>query len=275
MGTSGLVGFAYKGALKVRYNNMDSYPSELGQHVVDFCKNMESLKKETGSTGWAVLKDNVQALELVDPSKTPTALQVDDCKARGFFDGTVNSGKEEWYNLLRNTQGADGLERVFEGELPYWTDDSEFAKESMYCEFAYVLDLDNMTLDVFKGYQTEPQEGNPFGTEPHQDVYDNGQKGEVWYPVRCLASYPLGKIPANWAEVFEEESESAEASTTTRIENTNGKHNKFWQITDNNDGTHLAEWGAIGQTPRNKTYPSNIAMMKLEEKLNDGYVNVA
>jgi hypothetical protein len=281
MGTRGLVGFAYKGELKVTYNHSDSYPSELGQRVVDFCNSMQEVNRETKEgDAWDVLKDNVEALKLVDAEGKPNDNEIDYYRATEIIDSSSKDTKT-WYSLLRNTQGGEGLDFVFQGEQRHWIDSREFANESLFCEYAYVLDLDHMTLDVFKGFQHEPQEGNPFGQKPSQDEYSNGEKGDVWYPVRCLASFPIRNIPKDWRDVFTnyEEVKQAEKeekdSKVIRIENTTANHNKFWQITDLGDGQHLAEWGPIGKTKRSTIYPSSIAFKKMEQKIREGYVEVA
>ena len=38
-------------------------------------------------------------------------------------------------------------------------------KNSLFCEYAYLIDLDRNELMFFVGGQTKPQEVNPFGTE--------------------------------------------------------------------------------------------------------------
>ena len=284
MGTRGLLGFAYKGALKVAYQNNNAYPMGLGQEVVDFCESMEEVNRETGEgNAWDILKDNVEALELVDAEDTPAPLILAQYKGADF---TINDG--EWSDVLAYAVGRTGLDAVFAGELHHWIDSRDFAKQSLFCEYAYVLDLDHMTLDLFVGKQYEPQDGNPFGQEGYQETYPDGRVGETMYPVRCLASYPLNAVPENWDKPFDDyqkektmverakrqEQIKKSNSNVHRIENTRDNHNKYWQITKKAGYIMQAEWGPIGKTPRYKDYTESEAWEKYHKKLKEGYHEV-
>lgn len=66
-----------------------------------------------------------------------------------------------------------------------------FIQDSLLCEYAYVVNLDEQTLEFYVGMQTEPQEGNRYGTEGRPCA-----TGELLYPCRLLAAFSLEQVRA-------------------------------------------------------------------------------
>ena len=64
-----------------------------------------------------------------------------------------------------------------------------FILDSLLCEYAYVVNLDEQTLEFYVGMQTEPQEGNRYGTEGKPCA-----TGELFYPCRLLTTFPLEQV---------------------------------------------------------------------------------
>jgi hypothetical protein len=60
-------------------------------------------------------------------------------------------------------------------------------KDSLFCEYAYVIDLNDEQLLFFSGGQKRPQEGNPYGTKPEKPF---GME-EDYYPCRLVAVFPF------------------------------------------------------------------------------------
>ena len=60
METRGSYGFVYNGIYKMTYNHYDSYPSELGKNIADFCREVA----EKGQLD--VLRERVDNLILVE-----------------------------------------------------------------------------------------------------------------------------------------------------------------------------------------------------------------
>ena len=69
-------------------------------------------------------------------------------------------------------------------------------RDSLFCEYVYVIDLDKDELAFFVGGQTHPQEDNPYGTQGirHLDMK------EEYYPCRQSAVFPLRYIRAAGSE---------------------------------------------------------------------------
>lgn len=178
MGTRGTYGFRKNGEDKLTYNHYDSYPDYLGRKVVEFCKNHNV----------EALNEVFDKIVLVNERDTPTEEQIAECIKNGFADFNVSSGrKEDWYCLLRNCQGD--LECLANAkDHAYMTTSGDFIKDSLFCEYAYIINLDDGVLEFYEGFQHEPQEGNRYGTEPYEGY------SSKYYPCKLSLTFPLGEI---------------------------------------------------------------------------------
>lgn len=193
MSTGGSIGIILKGEYKGLLNYSDSYPGGLGEDVVAFVKKLNKTK-----TGWARLKRNFAKVIAVDRDTPPTSEQIE--RYEGYADLSVNTGLlSDWYCLLRKIQGVGMLIEILKGKLGHAVFLNDFIKDSLMCEYAYVINLDNMTIEFYGGFQTKPQEGNRFGTEPREK--DEGNE-EQYFPCKMVGSCKLNRIPVMWAEKF-------------------------------------------------------------------------
>lgn len=178
MGTRGTYGLRKDGIDKLTYNHWDSYPDCLGKTVVEFCKN-HSIEE---------LNNIFNKIIMVKENHIPTERQIKDCIENGYADFSVADGIEtNWYCLLRNCQGD--LECLAKAEeYAYMTDSEDFIKDSLFCEYAYIINLDDKVLEFYKGFQTSPQVGNRYGTEKHNGYRDD------YYPCKLSLTFPLDEI---------------------------------------------------------------------------------
>jgi len=177
MGTRGLVGIKVDGKYSGYYNHFDSYPDGLGSKMVEFIKKLNNENIE-------IMKNNCKNLIVVEAQSELTKEEIDKyCQFSN--SGVVNGG--DWYSLLRNIHGADYLDAILRGKLEHVFDDIGFIKDSLFCEYAYILNLDELTLDFYRGFQHQAQEFNPFGDEFYKSV----SKSE-YYPCAKILSIPFG-----------------------------------------------------------------------------------
>lgn len=183
MGTRGLYGFRYHGIDKTTYNHYDSYPDCLGSDMIEYCSkhDVETMRK---------IYDNIY---LVNESVKPTQKDIDLCVTAGWYDGNVSlQTPDEWYCLLRNTQGNLSVyDSYLDGKLPM-IDNHHFIEDSLFCEYAYIINLDDEVLEFWKGFQKKPQDGNRYGNVP-----DDG-----YYPCSLMASVPLDQITPESIDSF-------------------------------------------------------------------------
>ena len=181
MGTRGAYGFIKNNVEKITYNHFDSYFEGLGQNIVDFVKN----------NSIDILNKIFDKIEMVRSYDEPTQQQIAECYR--YADLTVsNKSYKDWYCLLRNTQG--NLE-FYKDDLRYMIDNKEFMGNSLFCEYAYIINLDTNELEFYLGFQKSPV-NNRFAQYVTED--DN------YYAVKKIISFKLDDIPDNWLDTVKE-----------------------------------------------------------------------
>jgi hypothetical protein len=180
MGTRNLTCVVLGGIFRIaQYCQWDGYPEGQGTTVLDFLKNkMDRERFETAlkQTKWITQEELRQLYDDVgaDGSGLISMEIADEFKSR--------------QPQLDRDMGAMVLEFVQEADCPVLlNDEHEFAKDGLFCEWAYVIDLDNDKLEVYSGFRKEAQpEGNRFGSEIGEDGYAT---------VGLVKAYDLNDLP--------------------------------------------------------------------------------
>lgn len=180
MGTRGFITFVVGGAEKTTYNHSDSYPEGLGLDTLRWLRTVVS--------DLDGLREQASQLRVVDPTSIPT--EEDQRRLAEFANTSVSNGRlDEWYVLLRRTQGEPG-EMLRAGVIE---DASEFPLDSLFAEWGYVVDLDVERFEVYRGFQHHPHDKGRFAAHsPRDDRY-----GGPYYPVALVASWPLAELPSD------------------------------------------------------------------------------
>ena len=144
MGTRGAYGYRMNDEDKIVYNHFDSYISGgLGEDIMTFCSLHTTDEMVESFTFMFAIKED----------KKPTKKQIKECAA--WTDMSVTGSKEpNWYQLLRKTQGK--LEAYLENGIPYYVDYKDFLKNSLFCEWAYIINLDTKKLEIYSGFNKKP-----------------------------------------------------------------------------------------------------------------------
>lgn len=167
MSTRGLVGFRIDGVDKVMYNHFDSYPSNLGERTVSFIhsyinKHCDALKK---------LKNKVRYIILVNSE-----------------DFTTNGSGKIWYEELRDIQG-DLNAMLKRGVI---TNDINFIYDSLFCEWVYIINLDEMVFEIYMGNQTKPHNRGRYANKLKSNTVNEYQSCAL------VGRFPLNDIPDDW-----------------------------------------------------------------------------
>jgi hypothetical protein len=80
----------------------------------------------------------------------------------------------------------------------------DFAGDSLFCEWAYVVDFDENTFEVYKGFVKEPHEGERFSNME----YEKSHRESQYYPIKLKKKYDLNNLPTE--EEFLKELEQQE-----------------------------------------------------------------
>lgn len=132
MGTRGSLGFIYQNKESLVYNHIDSNPKWLGKHV------LKAVSKINSVNGWNKLKENVSKIENIKVDQLYYDVIFIDQVCNGFLQHNINN---------------------------------KFIKNSLFCEYAYIINLDTMKLEFYIGYQKVPQIDNKFGIENIDGFY--------------------------------------------------------------------------------------------------------
>lgn len=143
MSTRGSIGFRVNNVDRLTYNHFDSYPGGLGEDFVKQCKKLAT-RSIIG------LKKKVISLKSVNEEVPPTKEEIK--KLLKYVDTTVGEqSPTDWYCLLRNTQGDLGSIL----NCGYISESNDFILDSLFCEYAYILNLDDMVLEFYKGFNRQ------------------------------------------------------------------------------------------------------------------------
>ena len=176
MGTRGAVGYRLGSIDKVTYNHFDSYPTGLGVAVLDYIRKFSD--KE--------ILEASRNIVLVEQDSKPTPEQKIECAFAKTADLTVSKqSTDDWYCLLRNIQGK--LEAYHTG-VRYMINSENFLGDSLFCEWAYIINLDTKTLEVYKGFNKNPKASGRYSNMEPADTND------AYYGVRLIREIPLKKI---------------------------------------------------------------------------------
>lgn len=201
MGTRGSYGFRIGNRDKLGYNHYDSYPEGLGVELVKQWKKLISRRKDISKVVTAIA-----GLRIVgeDENEKPTAEDIAKAKKLDTIDLGVSEGKlEDWYCLTRKAHGDIGLALKL-GFM--YGGGNGFLKDSLFCEWAYIFNLDTMKLEVYKGFNPAVKKGRKW--VPNYDfgryasLIDGYQKEKLgvkgntgYFGVFLVAEFPLENLP--------------------------------------------------------------------------------
>jgi hypothetical protein len=191
MGTRGAIGFRFQDEDKISYNHFDSYPSVAGEQVVS------ELSKMLRAFGAGGVRKKVRSLVVLGkdaPDPTPEQ----QARLSSYKNANVSTERDTWYQLLRGTQGSPA--RIL--DAGYIEDSSGFLSDSLYCEFAYIINLDTEQLEFYRGFQKEVGQGRYAALESKPGS-DMGYKG-----VSLVHAFSFAEIVNRDVESIVEEMET-------------------------------------------------------------------
>lgn len=183
MSTRGAYGFHYNGHDYITYNHFDSYPEGLGAKVVEFVENVNK------SNGWELVRNAVSNLRAVESEDTPTKQEE---REFACYKQDLGHDKPSYYQLLRNTQGD--LQAMV--SLGIYIDSSDFIIDSLFCEHAYIINLDDMVLEVYEGFNKNRKANGRYASKKSSDP--------GYYGCALVHTIPLKKVNSKmWKEFCE------------------------------------------------------------------------
>jgi len=168
-----------------QYGQWDGYPEGQGLTALRFLRvkeNIQNLRKR--------LK-NVRFWDRVGRDKKFLDSYYKNCAEWSSEPDNRTAEQKRWFNLfvsrdigaeiLSNICSSDDKDIILRNEI-------DFAKDSLMCEFCYVIDLDKNTFEIFQGFNTSPM-------NKRERFYTQLKNEGGYFPVRLLKKYSLNKLP--------------------------------------------------------------------------------
>ncbi len=127
-----------------QYGQWDGYPGGQGLTALNFLKNrsLKKFRKKLELVRFATDEDEKEVQTFME------SIGADD----GWMTMDQAGLYHKKYPLLTRDNGAEILQMIHDNNEPvFLTDSSEFIKDGLFCEWAYVIDLDKETFEVYSG----------------------------------------------------------------------------------------------------------------------------
>ena len=170
MGTRHLIAVMYNNEYRIaQYGQWDGYISGQGADILKFLQTVDLDK----------FKQKLQNVSFLTDEDIEN------------INSTYPNGK--WKNVfpyLSRDMGSEILNYVYnlqEDQIKL-QNKIEFSKDSLFCEYAYVIDLDNNSFEIYKGFNKTP-------IDEDQRFYWNNYQDNGYYPVKLHTKFNLTVLP--------------------------------------------------------------------------------
>ena len=167
-----------------QYGQWDGYPESQGVTVLSFLKEKENIDK---------LKEILPKIRFENEQDIKEKEEFS--KSTGAKEGLVNIPQADLYKQKYPLDSRDIGGAILEKLLEYQNEDEivlvdaeGFAADSLFCEWAYVVDLDNYTLEVYRGF-------NESRLTSKDRFYNLHKVHQRFYPIKILKTFSLEKLP--------------------------------------------------------------------------------
>lgn len=208
MGTRNLTCVVADKKLKVsQYCQWDGHPDGQGVTILEFLRDKLDLKK---------FVNRLTACRWITEDEYNAYWAEAGADNSGFVNMEVSDKFKQKHPQLSHDMGGDVLEFIQNstGEVVL-NNDIDFAQDSLFCKWAYVIDLDKGVFEVYEGFNKSPVADDSFFAG--DDSLDQSQRTEKYYPVRLAMSFSLDELTDDetFVALFNEEDEEDEAVNMT------------------------------------------------------------
>lgn len=185
MGTRSLICVFKDGKYKVaQYSQWDGYPEGQGIGVLKF------LTKEMDRNLFETKLNMIRFGTEEELNKQWKECGADDS---GWVNMEVSNRHKKLYPENDRDTGSNILSIIQNTNKPLVLENSlEFAADSLFCEWAYVIDLDKNTFEVYEGFNQEPLDDNERFSFLD---YNPPHRTDKYYPVRLVAIFDINNLP--------------------------------------------------------------------------------
>ena len=149
MGTRNLTCVYLDGEYKVaQYGQWDGYPSGTGVDVLEFVRDKMNR---------IVFEKKLRAINVLTEHEVQKKWQSVGADDSGLVNMEISNFFQKTNPQLHRDCGADVLNMIQEATEGFEIKkELEFAADSLFCEWCYVIDLDRNTLEAYEGFNKTP-----------------------------------------------------------------------------------------------------------------------
>ena len=177
MGTRNLTAVMMDKEYKIaQYGQWDGYPEGQGRTILNFIHktDLNAFKEALKDVRWITEDESKKVV-----------------------------GTPDWPNVyphLSRDAGGEILQMVMDGTAKILTNSISFAGDSIFCEYAYVIDLDKNTFEVYEGFNKKAvKEGRFTSDDKSLDVETKERAAKMgrkrYHPVVIVKEYSLDNLP--------------------------------------------------------------------------------
>jgi len=194
MGQMHLIAVQINNEYKIaQYGEDDGYPEGQGKAVLKFLReeNLDLFKDKVLLASWITEEEHISNWG---------ALGVDIIACNGWISNVEAEEHRKSYPELSKKFGSDILGLVYASNGIKLRNNIEFAHDGLWCDWAYIIDFDKNTFEVYAGGCNNPLKvGERFyeGDREFADrEYGERDSNHKYFGVRCLKVFDLSNLPS-------------------------------------------------------------------------------
>jgi hypothetical protein len=205
MGTRNLTMVLMNNEIRVaQYGQWDGYPTGSGVSIFTFLRNMlnshqEQIFQQKVNLSYSI--NDLQEEEIL--KKIAESLNI--VYIKGCIDNNnyskLYSEYDRQYPQINRDMGAEILDFILSAEKPFPLYlSTDFAKDSLFCEWAYLVNFDSRSVEVYRGFNKEPltEEDRFFYLSPSEKEIEKEKRkygeNEFFYPIKKIKEYSFNDI---------------------------------------------------------------------------------
>lgn len=168
-----------------QYGQWDGYPEGQGVTILTFLRSKARVKKLTDKlkdVRFATAEDEKKVQEFMNKIGCPNGWMTSE-KATLYHKKYPYASRDIGGEILEMVANSKDKEIVL-------NDSTSFAGDSLFCEWAYVIDLDKRKLEVYTGFNTQPLAED----ERFANIAKSKDSSE-YSPIRCIHKFDLDALP--------------------------------------------------------------------------------
>lgn len=171
-----------------QYCQWDGYPEGQGKTIVNFIASRMEPK---------TFKANLRALKQISNAQVNARIKkatgIDLKKKGGWVNLEEGEKIRQACPQFDRDMGAEVLMAIQTGDVKEVRLDLGFAQDSLFCEWAYVIDMDKRVLEVYRGFNTSPvPKTNRFYVANAKG--EKAHSGHEYHAIALKKKYPFAKV---------------------------------------------------------------------------------